>query len=90
MQAVQQAMARLGVDMKDGIVLEILAAKRDFYEQKGRLQEEIEARGYKVIFFSKFHCGLNPVGPSGAKLSGIPESTVTAVLKDYVKLFLKH
>ena len=26
---------------------------------------------------------------TGAKLSGIPESTVTAVLKDYVKLFLK-
>ena len=37
MQAVQQAMADLGVDLKDGVVLEILAAERDFREQKGRL-----------------------------------------------------
>ena len=37
----------------------ILAAERVFREQKGRLQEEIEARGHKVIFFHKFHCELN-------------------------------
>ena len=38
----------------------ILAAERDFLEQKGRLQEEIKARGHKVILFPKFHCELNP------------------------------
>ena len=38
----------------------ILAAERDFLEQKGRLQEEIEARGHKVIFFLKFYCELDP------------------------------
>ena len=39
---------------------EILAAGGDFREQKGRLQEEIEARGHKVIFFPKFHFEINP------------------------------
>ena len=28
--------------------------------RKGRPQEEIEARGHKVIFFPKLHCELNP------------------------------
>ena len=31
----------------------ILATEQDFREQKGRLQEEIEARGHKVIFHPK-------------------------------------
>ena len=38
----------------------ILAVEREFREQNGRLQEEIEARGHKVVFFPKFHCELNP------------------------------
>ena len=41
----------------------ILAAEPDFCEQTGRLQEEIEARGHKVIFYPKFHCELNPIEP---------------------------
>ena len=41
----------------------ILTAERDFREQKGRLQEEIGARGHKVIFHPKFHCELNPTEP---------------------------
>ena len=45
----------------------ILAAERDFREQKGRLQEEIEARGHKVIFYPKFHCELNPIEPYWCK-----------------------
>ena len=39
----------------------ILAAERDFREQQGRLQEEIEARGHhQAVPFPKFHCELNP------------------------------
>ena len=64
----------------------ILAAERDFREQKGRLQEGIEARGYKVIPHPSPTASLRY---TGANLSGILESTVTTVLNDYVKLFLK-
>jgi hypothetical protein len=32
-----------------------MAAQRDFQEQKGRLQEELEAAGQEVIFYPKFH-----------------------------------
>ena len=45
----------------------IRAAERDFREQKGRLQGEIEARGHKVIFYPKFHCELNPIEPYWCK-----------------------
>lgn len=37
----------------------VLANERDFCNQKGRLEEEIQARGQKVIFYSKFHYKLN-------------------------------
>lgn len=37
----------------------VLAGERDFIEQKGRLQEEIEASNQLVIFYPKFHCELN-------------------------------
>jgi hypothetical protein len=36
-----------------------MAAQRDFQEQKGRLQEELEVAGQEVIFYPKFHCELN-------------------------------
>ena len=39
----------------------VLAAERDFCEQKGQLTEELEARGQVVIFLPKFHCELNPI-----------------------------
>jgi hypothetical protein len=32
-----------------------MAAQRDFQEQKGRLQEELEAADQEVIFYPKFH-----------------------------------
>ena len=41
----------------------VLAAERDFHEQKGQLREELEARGQVVIFLPKFHCELNPIEP---------------------------
>jgi hypothetical protein len=36
-----------------------MAAQKDFREQKGRLQEELEAAGQEVIFYPKFHGELN-------------------------------
>ena len=35
-------------------------ASRYLVKVSSTLQEEIEARGYKVIFSPKFHCQLNP------------------------------
>lgn len=37
----------------------VIAAERDFKEQKGRLEEELNALGHEVIFYPKFHCELN-------------------------------
>ena len=37
----------------------VLEAERDFRDQKGRLQEEVEALGYRILFYPKFHCELN-------------------------------
>ena len=37
----------------------VLSQERDFQEQKGRLQEELEASNQQVIFYPKFHCELN-------------------------------
>ena len=49
-----------GCDPEGGCwALRILEAERDFKDQKGRLQEEVEALGHRVLFYSKFHCELN-------------------------------
>ena len=37
----------------------VLAARQDFKEQKGRLQEALECRGQLVIFYPEFHCELD-------------------------------
>jgi hypothetical protein len=37
----------------------ILYSEPDFVNQKSRLEEHCEARGYQVIFFPKYHCELN-------------------------------
>jgi len=37
----------------------VLGQECDFLEQKGRLQEELEALGQRVIFYAKSHCELN-------------------------------
>ena len=37
----------------------VLGAERDFQNQRGRLQEEVEALGHRVLFYLKFHCELN-------------------------------
>lgn len=39
----------------------VLAAERDFREQKCQLREGLEAHGQVVIFLPKFHCELNPI-----------------------------
>jgi hypothetical protein len=33
--------------------------QKDFRQQKGRLQEEVEAACQEVIFYPRFHCELN-------------------------------
>jgi len=38
---------------------QILSLQPDFIAQKFRLQNEIEKRGHKCIFYLKFHCKLN-------------------------------
>jgi len=37
----------------------LLASQPDFQEQKGELQETIEAAGHLVIFYPVYHCELN-------------------------------
>ena len=37
----------------------VLGAEKDFHNQKGRLQEEVENLGHRVLFYPKFHCELN-------------------------------
>ena len=37
----------------------LLQSQRDFKEQKGWLQELVEAAGHSIIFYPKFHCELN-------------------------------
>jgi hypothetical protein len=54
----------------------LLAAQRDFCEQKGSLQEALEAGNQEVIFYPKFHCELNFVEHSGVQRNGIHKSIV--------------
>jgi hypothetical protein len=37
----------------------LMSLQRDFQEQKGWLQEELEAAHQEVIFYPRFHCELN-------------------------------
>ena len=37
----------------------LLQSQRDFQDQRGWLQEEVEAAGHSVIFYPKFHCEIN-------------------------------
>ena len=37
----------------------LMASQQDFREQRGRLEEELQAAGQLVIFYPKFHCELN-------------------------------
>ena len=39
--------------------MRILSLQSDFATQKPLIQEIIESRGHKVIFYPKFHCELN-------------------------------
>ena len=76
-------------DGRPGCGSEGRCCARKILAAEGRLQEEIEARGHKVIFYPSFTVSLIRLSYTGANLSGILESTVTTVLNDYVKLFLK-
>jgi len=43
----------------DCCMRKILSLQNDFISQKSQLQEEIEKRGHKCIFYPKYHCELN-------------------------------
>ena len=52
--------SRLGCDPEGGCYArQVLGAKRDFQDQKGRYQEEVERLGHRVLFYPRFHCELN-------------------------------
>ena len=52
--------SQVGIEGKPGCCARsVSTAKHNFKEQKGRLQEELECRGWLVIFYPKFHCELN-------------------------------
>jgi len=51
---------RPGCDSRGGCCARrVLGAEKDFRDQKGRLQEEVEKLGHRVLFYPKFHCELN-------------------------------
>ena len=51
---------RPGCDPEGGCCARrVLEAERDFQDQKGRLQEEVEALGHSVLFYPKLHCEPN-------------------------------
>ena len=73
---------RPGCDPEGGCCARrILEAERDFQDQKGRLQEEVEALGHRVLFYPKFHCELNLLSATGAEQNGLQEKTVGSTLK---------
>ena len=47
----------LGCNLEGGY--RVLEAEKVFQYQKGRLQEEVEARDRRVFFYPKFHCELS-------------------------------
>ena len=54
---------------------------RDFREQKGRLQEEVEALGNYVLFYPKFRCELNLLNATGVEPNGLQEKIAGTTLK---------
>ena len=50
---------RPGCNSEGGCCAHRVETERGFQDQKGRLQEEVEALGHRVLFYPKFHCELN-------------------------------
>ena len=51
---------RSGCDSEGGCCARrVLEAEMYFQDQKGRLEEEVEALGHHVLFYPKFHCELS-------------------------------
>ena len=60
----------------------VLGAQKDFQDQKGRLQEEVENLGHRVLFYPKFHCELNFIRTLllvSSELVGMPGKIVASV-----------
>lgn len=58
----------------------LLFSQPDFMNQKGILQEYVESRGHKFLFYPKFHCEFNFIemvwgrGKYGYRMYGIPKN----------------
>ena len=59
----------------------ILGAERDFQDQKGWLQEEVEALGHRVLFYPEFHCELNSIERYCVEEDGLPRKIVGTTMK---------
>jgi len=68
----------------------ILENQPDFLAQKCIIQEIIESKGHKIIFYSKFHCELNYIEMYWRQQSVIQEIIVTIYGMDCNGLFLDH
>ena len=50
---------KLPSSIPGGCARAVMTNEPDFRDQKGRLEEELESGGQLMIFYPKFHCGLN-------------------------------
>ena len=67
---------RLGCGPEGGhCARRILEAERDFQDQKGHLQEEVEALGHRVLFTLSFIVSLILSSATGAEQNGLQEKT---------------
>ena len=53
----------------------VMANEPDFWNQKGRLEEELENKGQLVIFYPNFTASLTPSRGIGVGVSGMPGGT---------------
>lgn len=60
----------------------MLAKQPDFLAQKCMIQEIIEVKGHKIIFYPKFHCELNFIG---VQQKDIQEIIVTILYMEWFK-----
>ena len=57
-------------------VRQVLGEEREFRGQKGRLQEEVEAQGLRMLFYPNFHCELDFIERYWCEQNGLQEKIV--------------
>jgi len=66
----------------------VLATQLDFLQQRGRLEEELEAAHQLVIFYPKFHCELNFIERFWCASKWYARENCEYSLKDHGKFYL--